>query len=950
MLPVVRIARSLAALVFLGLPLLGPVPAAIAAEEHETAEDDTTCAVTAYPFDSAAVAKRARDEFADNDAYFTKQAGTQLSGKNPREALPVKRGTHWVLVVDSSARLGEVSAQLRSLGGRFTQYSFDDDVRGQRVVIGPWELGTPRSTQLTVDAEHCAVAVRLAGSYALWGSIPAILGTILALVLGTVAVYFARRVTGYRVVNTLIAVPLAAIAGLGEMLVLYESGLAGPTSEWPFLVPILAALIVLIVACLPQPRRPKRLPKPIFAPPPGPPPVTVPPGAVLGRYRPIAPLGQGATGTTYRAIDPATGGTVALKVLSPQLCANQQFVARFFGEAETMQRLGDPHCVRLLDFVTVPGALTIVTEFVDGISLRDLLRRAERLTGEQALGVFRGALLGLRHVHEHGLVHRDVKPDNIMLDRTGESRLIDYGLARPAGRVGESAEGSPSYMSPEQIRNEPLDARSDIYACGMVLAELLTGRRIFTADTVAATVNNHLNNPAPDLASSDAVPAALAAVVATATAKSPAQRYSTVDDFLEELEAAAVEVHGADWLTHAGVTGVVSGIVAAASGASTAGAGVSQAIPAGAGTGAPAAAAGGPVAGGPVAGGPVTTPAGAGIAGDGASAGTLLNKLTSGLKVAVGTAVAAGVAAVAVVAQPAIPAAAAGVVITPEQARVVFAQTWQSIQDVTFAGRVADSAFPAVEQLYDEQRDLGLSIVDLHVPAQTSYPAYFIGYGDLASRSRGDDGHNAVAHFSKAAADKPWLLTGLTVLDRRAEGPQASTDDRGFVVPSRRAPGSLVVEPAQLSSEYANYLDASVRGAPPETSVFAAGPHTDTAARTITTSIDIDRASNIHSQVEFSAGRLRPQGVIRLSDRAATVTFTVQARFRSSNSVDNPDGVDCATAGFISPAQRWVGIADGQYRAYEQTVTFLVSAQVDRSEVTVLSTASVRNQPKTVEC
>jgi serine/threonine protein kinase len=168
-----------------------------------------------------------------------------------------------------------------------------------------------------------------------------------------------------------------------------------------------------------------------------------------------AVLGSGSFGTVYVGRDPGTGLAVAVKVLDRDRRDDAVFMAALRAEADAMRRIDDPHCVKVLDVIDEPALAAIVTELIDGASLRAVLGRAGRLTGPQALDVMRGALRGLIAVHEAGLVHGDIKPDNILVDRRGVSRLIDFGLAREAGsalRADGSLAGSPAYMSPEQIR------------------------------------------------------------------------------------------------------------------------------------------------------------------------------------------------------------------------------------------------------------------------------------------------------------------------------------------------------------------------------------------------------------------------------------------------------------------------------------------------------------------
>lgn len=309
----------------------------------------------------------------------------------------------------------------------------------------------------------------------------------------------------------------------------------------------------------------------------------------IGDYRVEGVLGSGSSGTVYRAVDQA-GAPVAIKVLDPEWMADTEFRERFRDEALVMRTLDHPNCVGVHDVFDDATVAAIVTDYVDGASLRVVLERAGRLDGPAAARVMSGALRGLAHVHERGMIHRDVKPENILVDRDGVSRLVDYGLARDVGQFAAGSEasvGSPAYMSPEQVRGDTLDPRSDVYACGAVLFELLTGTRPYTAGTVAEMAAAHLRADVPDpRASTPAVGEALATLTMSALAKQPADRPASAEAFYQALESAAERTYGPAW---------AAGTTAAGLGAATTAVGVT------AGTGG-AATAGGAVAGETVAG------------------------------------------------------------------------------------------------------------------------------------------------------------------------------------------------------------------------------------------------------------------------------------------------------------------------------------------------------------
>ena len=283
----------------------------------------------------------------------------------------------------------------------------------------------------------------------------------------------------------------------------------------------------------------------------------------IGRFSVTGVLGSGATATVYAGRDPTDGSPVAIKALDRSAATDPALVDQLRREADALRAVEDRHCVRVVAVVDEPPVLAIVTELVRAATLRDVLAKAGRLSGPQALVVLRGALLGLIAVHAAGLVHGDVKPTNLLIDRHGEAMLIDFGLARPAGASSAGAlAGSPAYMSPEQIRGDDVDARSDVYACGAVLFELLTGRRPYLAATVEATLHMHVHDPVPDPRAVDpAIGDHLANVCITALAKDPAQRFQSAQAFLDALEEAARERFGAAWLSGASLGALTAAVL-----------------------------------------------------------------------------------------------------------------------------------------------------------------------------------------------------------------------------------------------------------------------------------------------------------------------------------------------------------------------------------------------------
>jgi hypothetical protein len=287
--------------------------------------------------------------------------------------------------------------------------------------------------------------------------------------------------------------------------------------------------------------------------------------AEIGSYRLDAELGRGATGTVYRATHIPDGLVAAVKVLNPALAGDESYIARFHAEAGAMAQIDHPGCVKVYQHGREAGSAWIAMEYVDGASLRAVLGTYGRLSASQACGVLSGALAGLGHAHQAGVVHRDVKPDNLLADRAGHSKLADFGLTTPRGyetQAWSPLEGSPAYMSPEQVRGNPLDARSDIYSAAIVLHELITGNPPYAAENSYALMRAQVEAPLPDLAG---VPPRIGALIRWAMAKDPTERPQTVEQFAAELKQAADRDLGAGWFATAGIAGLVAGAATATS-------------------------------------------------------------------------------------------------------------------------------------------------------------------------------------------------------------------------------------------------------------------------------------------------------------------------------------------------------------------------------------------------
>jgi serine/threonine-protein kinase len=269
---------------------------------------------------------------------------------------------------------------------------------------------------------------------------------------------------------------------------------------------------------------------------------------VQGRYRILERLGAGGMGVVYRGERTELGRAVAIKFLHGLVAEDPSIQKRFRIEAQAMSQLSHPCCVSIIDFGVEGGAPFMVMDFVTGQTLRSRVHEGGAVPVKQALSIMRQVLAGLAHAHERGIVHRDIKPDNIILtDAIGlgeQVRILDFGLAKlrdtaPGLTLGMPV-GTPSYMAPEQIRGEEVDARTDLYSAGVLLFELLTGQKPFHSERAAAVMLQHQEAPPPSLGSlmpGAGFSPALEALVSKALAKKPEDRFQSAGAFASALEA-----------------------------------------------------------------------------------------------------------------------------------------------------------------------------------------------------------------------------------------------------------------------------------------------------------------------------------------------------------------------------------------------------------------------------
>ncbi|MDQ3370886.1 MAG: serine/threonine protein kinase, partial [Myxococcota bacterium] len=273
-------------------------------------------------------------------------------------------------------------------------------------------------------------------------------------------------------------------------------------------------------------------------------------GALLdGRYRVIEPIAEGAMGIVYRAERVKLGRIVAIKVLHDELPNELSSRKRFELEAMAMAKLEHPHCAAVLDVGIHDEKPFVVMDFVSGPNLKEVIAGGP-LTVARSAEIVRQVLSGLAHAHEHGIIHRDIKPANIVLSQKiglgDHVKILDFGLARLSEESSKLTTGivvgTPSYMAPEQIRGISIDRRADLYACGILLCELLTGKKPFVSakDDPIEVCSMHLKVTPPRM--DELAPGqhfgALEDVVARALAKSPDDRYESAEAMAAALGAA----------------------------------------------------------------------------------------------------------------------------------------------------------------------------------------------------------------------------------------------------------------------------------------------------------------------------------------------------------------------------------------------------------------------------
>ncbi|MGC1288125.1 MAG: serine/threonine-protein kinase, partial [Streptosporangiaceae bacterium] len=258
-------------------------------------------------------------------------------------------------------------------------------------------------------------------------------------------------------------------------------------------------------------------------------------------YTQLKDLGSGGFGRVVLARHHAAGVLVAIKYLRADLLGDAMFAEMFRGEATALASIEDPNVVRLYEYVESPDGAAIVMELVEGVSLREILAHQGATTAEAALIVLQGSLLGLAAAHQRGVVHRDYKPENVLVDGEGASKLTDFGLAARTGDRPIPA-GTLRYVAPEQIAGAPASPAGDVYAATATFYECLTGHPPFSGEP-DDLLRQHNTEPVP----LEPLPEPLRPLVATGMAKDPESRPADAASLVTELNTIASRAYGQDW-------------------------------------------------------------------------------------------------------------------------------------------------------------------------------------------------------------------------------------------------------------------------------------------------------------------------------------------------------------------------------------------------------------------
>jgi len=268
---------------------------------------------------------------------------------------------------------------------------------------------------------------------------------------------------------------------------------------------------------------------------------------IAGRYEVVELIGKGGMSSVFKAHDRLLERIVAIKVLHPHFTQDEEYVERFRREARSVAQLSHPNIVTVIDRGEDAGRQYIVFEYVEGENLKQLLERTGPMPVRDALIMALQMARALSFAHGRGLIHRDVKPQNVLLNADGAAKMTDFGIARSVDVQGVTITGTvlgtSEYIAPEQARGQQVDAQTDVYSLGVVLYELLTGGVPYDGDNFVTVALKHVNEPVPSvLEHRPDAPPRLALAIERAMAKSPDERYESMDGLVEELEANLAEL------------------------------------------------------------------------------------------------------------------------------------------------------------------------------------------------------------------------------------------------------------------------------------------------------------------------------------------------------------------------------------------------------------------------